>query len=76
MAGFLRKLIGGLDNRYEEYRAERKATVFAAPIGPKPTRETHPDYVECEPGGGLEEAEMSVGARQAAIERESKRRDS
>jgi len=76
MKGFLRKLIGGLDNRHEAYRAERKATVFAAPIGRKPTPETHPDYVEREPGGGLEEAEMSVGARQSAIERESKRRDS
>jgi hypothetical protein len=76
MAEFLRNLIGGLDNRHEEHRAERKATVFAAPIGPKPTRETHPDYVERESGCGLEEAEISVDARQAAIERESKRRDS
>ena len=76
MAGFLRKLIGGLDNRHAEYRAERKATVFAAPIGPKPTREKHPDYVERDPAGGLEEAEMSVDARQAAIERENQRRDS
>jgi hypothetical protein len=75
MVGFLRRLIAGLDNRHEEYRAERKAMVFAAPIGPRPTRQTHPDYVEREPEGGLHAAEMPNDARQAAIERESKRRD-
>ena len=76
MAGFLRRILRSLDFEHEQNRIERKATVFAAPIGPKPTRETHPDYVEREPGGGLEEAEIAVDARQAAIERESKRRDS
>ena len=76
MAGFLRRILRSLDFEHEQNRIERKATVFAAPIGPKPTRETHPDYVEREPGGGLEEAEMSVDTRQAAIKRESRRRDS
>ena len=76
MAGFLRRILRSLDFEHEQNRMERKATVFAAPIGPKPTRETHPDYVERDPAGGLHEAEMSVKARQSAIEREGKRRDS
>jgi hypothetical protein len=74
MASFWRRLLKSLDFEHEQNRIERKATVFAAPIGPKPTRETHPDYVERESRGGLVEAEMSAYARQAARERESRRR--
>ena len=43
MAGFLRRILQSLDFEHEQNRIERNATVFAAPIGPKPTRQTHAD---------------------------------
>jgi hypothetical protein len=75
MLGFLRRLLNGADNRHEQYRAERGATVYGAAIGPKPTRDSHADFEEpADRSGSLAEAELPVDSRHQAMEREERRR--
>jgi hypothetical protein len=75
MLGFLRRLLNSADNRHEQHRAERAATVYGAAIGPRPTRQSHADFDEpVDRSGGLTEAELPLDSRYQAMKREEERR--